>query len=191
MEQLKDILAKYLDLFQQQEGYFVADNRILEAFKMAPENINVDDVRVKVSALNDPEIEDNALIDGMAKHIVALRPDERLRQGDLALVEEVAALNVRHRDFHPIHFASAYCCFHQPTLFPIYSEQFLELYRRYIIENSLPVDPSKINTYPVFARVLDDVMTRFHLKGKLNYLHFRKFGWLYAEDIFREAGILS
>jgi len=72
-------------------------------------------------------------------------------------------------------------------VYPIYSEQHFDFYRRYIVEYKLPLDPAKINTYDVFTKALNDLVERLGLTGKMNYLHLRKFGWLYAEHVVKES----
>jgi hypothetical protein len=41
----------------------------------------------------------------------------------------------------------------------------------------------------VFAAALNDLVTRAGLKGKMNYIHLRKFGWLYANHVLNESGV--
>jgi hypothetical protein len=53
----------------------------------------------------------------------------------------------------------------------------------------LPLDPEKLNTYQVFSSALNDLITRASIAGKMNYLHIRKFGWLYADKVLEEAGV--
>ncbi len=52
---------------------------------------------------------------------------------------------------------------------------------------TLNLDPDKLNTYAVFSAALDDLITRLGVKGKMNYLHLRKFGWLYIDHVVKES----
>ena len=180
-------LKEHLAIFSDQEMYFVHDISNLELFKKIPLNTNADDVRTKLSAINDKDISNNSILSDVVTHILKLNIDERLSKGDLSLVEDLAAISGRGKIYHLLHFASVYCNFHRPDVFPIYSEQHIEFYKRYITENKLPLDPERINTYEVFSKALNDMMQRWGLTGKMNYLHIRKFGWLYAESVVKES----
>ena len=86
----------------------------------------------------------------MVRHILNLKIDSRLESGDLALVDDIAAIN-GSPDPALLHFASAYCNFHKPEVFPIYSTQFLDFYREYIKQYQLPLDVGRLDTYSVFC----------------------------------------
>jgi|SRR6478609_4775183 len=180
-------LKKYIDIFRNQEMYFVQDLKTLELFQKFPLNTKTEDVQMKLSAINDKDINQNTLMDAALANILELKIDGRMHRGDLTLVEDIAHISTNGKSFYLLHFASVYCNFHKPDIYPIYSDQHIEFYKRYIKENNLPLDPEKINTYDVFAKALNDLVQRLGLTGKMNYLHLRKFGWLYAETVVKEA----
>jgi hypothetical protein len=146
---------------------------------------------MKISAINDDmEIRQLPDINDMIDHILKVNIDDRLERSDLALVEDIANITANGKPYHFLHFASVYCNFHRPDVYPIYSEQHLDFYRQYIKANNLKLDPDKLNTYAVFSAALDDLITRLGVKGKMNYLHLRKFGWLYIDHVVRESAEL-
>jgi hypothetical protein len=188
MNKYAEVLKKYLDIFAGQEMCFINDTRNLELFEKNPSNISADDIRTKVSALkDDSELKQLSGIDDMVNHILSLKIDDRLKRADLSLVEDIANISVNGRAFHFLHFASAYCNLHRPEVYPIYSDQHLDLYRAYIKENNLKLDPDKLTTYVVFSAALNDLIERQGLKGKMNFLHLRKFGWLYTDHVMKES----
>lgn len=188
MSKYSTALKKYLDIFAGQEMCFINDTRNLELFEKNPLNTNADEVRTKLSALkDDPELKQLSGLDVMVDHILKLNIDDRLQRGDLSLVEDIATITINGNQYHFLHFASAYCNLHRPDVYPIYSDQHLDFYREYIKVNNLPLDPEKLNTYSVFSSALDDLLTRQGVKGKMNYLHIRKFGWLYADHVLKEG----
>ncbi|HEY5824410.1 MAG TPA: hypothetical protein VIT44_08595, partial [Cyclobacteriaceae bacterium] len=138
-------------------------------------------------SINDTDISNNTLMDDAIEHILKLNIDERIQRGDLSVVEDIAHIKTEGKLFYLLHFASVYCNFHRPEIFPIYSEQHITFYKKYIKENDLPLDPQKINTYDVFSKALNDLVQRLGLTGKMDYLHLRKFGWLYAESVVKES----
>lgn len=188
MNAFETALKKYLAIFSNQEMVFINDTRNLELFAKNPTNTRIDEIRTKISALNDdPEVKQLSGLDDMANHILKLNIDERLTRGDLSLVEDIANITVNDKKYHFLHFASLYCNLHRPEVFPIYSEQHFNFYKEYIKANNLNLDPDKLNTYAVFSAALDDLLTRYSLKGKMNYLHIRKFGWLYIDHVMKES----
>lgn len=187
MSKFDNALKKYLTIFGDQEMYFVTDTRNLELFAKNPTNTSPDDVRMKVSAINDTEIRKLSIEEDVIDHIVKLNIDERLKRNDLTLVEDIAHITVRGQSYHLVHFASQYCNFHKPEVYPIYSSEHLDFYKRYITENKLPLDAGKLDTYEVFSKALNDLVSRLGLTGKMNYLQIRKFGWLYAEKVVQES----
>jgi len=187
MKSFQETLKKYLDTFSRQEMYFLSDNRNLELFQTIPLNTTTDHILTKVSAINDPDVSNHGIINDMVAHILNLAIDERLKKGDLSVVEDIATATFQGHAYHLLHFASVYCNFHRPEVFPIFSDQHLAFYKKYIKENHLPLDPEKMDTYDVFSKALNDLLKRLDLTGKMNYLHIRKFGWLYAESVLKES----
>jgi hypothetical protein len=181
-------LKKYVDIFLSQEMYFMSDLKNIALYQKFPLNTNEEDIKIKLSAINDSDLVSNDLMDAVIAHIVKLKIDDRIKRGDLAVVEDVARINANGKTHHLLHFASVYCNFHRPDVFPIYSEQHIDFYKRYIRENKLALDPEKIGTYEVFTKALNHLVGKLGLAGKMNYLQLRKFGWLYAETVVREAG---
>lgn len=187
MSKFDAALKKHLDIFKDQEMYFVNDTRNLELFSKTPLNASKEDVRTKVSALNDSDVRSHSLEEDMINHIVKLNIDDRLKRNDMSVVEDIAHISAHGENYNLLHFASVYCNCHRPESFPIYSEQHFPFYRKYIKEYKLPLDIDKLNTYPVFCQALNDLVNRLGLTGKMNYLQLRKFGWLYAEAVLRES----
>lgn len=187
MDTFENVLKKYLGIFANQEMYFVNDIRNVELFEKIPHNTNAEDIRSKVSAINDHDVNQLALLNEMVEHIQKLNIDDKLVKGDLSVVDEIAQLEVRGTKHNLLHFASVYCNFHRPDTYPIYSEQHFEFYKTYIRRYKLPLDIEKLNTYSVFSKALKDLKSRLGLENKMNYLQLRKFGWLYAESVLKES----
>jgi hypothetical protein len=187
MTKFETALKKYLDIFASQEMYFVNDLKNLELFEKTPGNTSADDIRMKVSAINDSEISNPGIQENVVGHIHGLKIDDRLKKNDLTLVDDISMVSIGAKQHNILHFASVYCNFHKPDVYPIFSAQYLDFYKRYIAENKLPLDPEKIGTYDVFTKALNDLVKRLGLTGKMNYLHLRKFAWLYAEHVVKEA----
>ena len=187
MNTFQQSLKKYINIYIGQETYFASDMRNLEFYKKYPSNSDREAVHQKLSVMDDADFTKLQIQDAMTEHILKLNVDPRLAKGDLSVVDEIAHITISGNTFYLLHFASAYCNLHRPDVFPIYSDQHVEFYKRYIIENKLALNPDALNQYGVFTKALDDLITRLGIKGKLNYLQIRKFAWVYAEKVLEEA----
>jgi hypothetical protein len=167
--------------------YFINDLKNLELFKENPGNNKAENIRMKLSAVNDSDLRKHNITEEMIEHILKLNIDNRLQKGDLTVVEDIARIQTKKQSLHLLHFASVYCNLHRPDIYPIYSDQYHDFYKRYIKENNLPFDPEKITTYDVFSKALNNLVERLNLKGQMDYLHLRKFAWLYAEIVVNES----
>ena len=138
----KEIVKKYLD-----KWYTYRDSKMLEQeyalstlFQHFYQNNNLQNVLVKVSCLNDfysTNIRDTYSV---AKVIYQLNIDTRLQNADLSLVDDIAAeteknCNSGRREYS---FATKYCSFHRPDIYPIFdsrNEEILRYYRKDISIN--------------------------------------------------------
>lgn len=191
MTTFQESLKKYLDLYRGQEMYFVNDTRNLEFFKANPANTKLEDIQQKLSLMNDADFNKLGAQEPMAKHILGLNIDPRLAKNDLSVVTDIAHITLNGREENLLHFASVYCNLHKPDVFPIYSDQFAAFYKRYIKEYHLDINPDELNRYEVFTKAQDDLVTRYGVKGKMNYLQMRKFAWIYMEKVLQEADPLT
>jgi hypothetical protein len=191
MANFHETFKKYLEIYGDQELYFTNDTRNLEFFKEYPSNVNLEDVTQKLSLMNDSDFNKLGAQEPMAKHIIELKIDSRLAKNDLSVVSDIARITLNGKEENLLHFASVYCNLHKPEVFPIYSDQFHDFYKRYISEYKLDINPDELDRYEVFTKIQDDVITRFGIKGKMNYLQMRKFAWIYIEKILKEADPLS
>lgn len=158
--------------------YFTSDTRNLEFFEKNHANTNAEDIRLKVGSVDETELTKENLTEDMVSHILKLKIDDRLKKGDLSLVEDIATLQVNRKSYRALHFASLYCNLHRPEIFPIYSEEHFPFYKNYIQHFKLPIDPAQLTNYSTFCQALDDLVNRLGLSGKLNYQQLRKFAWL-------------
>lgn len=184
MSKFEEVLKKYWEIFQDEKMYFENDVRNWELFQDIPQNTNIDDIITKVSAINDGDVRRFSGVKEISDHIFNLNIDERLAKGDLALVDDIAKVG-NSQPF--LEFASLYCNYHFPRLYPIFSKQHLDIFVKYIRNLNLDYDPDQVGTYPVFCAVLNDFVKRLHLGDKMNYLEMRKFGWLYGDTIIEES----
>ena len=91
-------VQKYLDKWNTLENYVDQENSLDKLFfDLIPENKQIEDILIKCSTLNDFYSTNIFSIFPIAKHILQLNIDERIKCGDLTLIEDIADKNVMGR----------------------------------------------------------------------------------------------
>ena len=178
----KEIVKKYLD-----KWYTYRDSKMLEQeyalstlFQHFYQNNNLQNVLVKVSCLNDfysTNIRDTYSV---AKVIYQLNIDRRLQNGDLTLVDDIAAETEKNcksgrREYS---FATKYCSFHRPDVYPIFdsrNEEILRYYRKDISINPFTLRKS----YKDYVKIINKYKEIFGLEC-FSYKEIDRFNWIFC-----------
>jgi hypothetical protein len=101
----------------------------------------------------------------MAKHIIDLQIDERLRRGDLTLVNELARITLKKKRKNFYSFASKYCSHHVPNAFPIY-DYFVEkmLMHHAKVDRFMEFKKAELKTYDRFVQIIKAFQQHFGLE---------------------------
>jgi hypothetical protein len=114
-------IDKYLDKWDSMENYILQENSLTKLFqKTYPENTDMDDVLIKVCSLNDFYSTNIFSSFNVAKHIVLLGVDDRLKRNDISLVNDIALIKMKDKDRNFYSFATKYCSHHKPIEYPMY-----------------------------------------------------------------------
>lgn len=151
-------------------------------FELCPENKDISDVLLKVATLNDFYSTHIFKVFPMAKHIVDLDIDERLKAGDLSLVGEVQKGSGNNRKYYS--FATKYCSHHQPLDYPIYDsyvDRVLRYYRRR--DNFSIFDDSDLKNYEHFKDILMAFRSYYGLEA-FNLKQIDKYIWQLGKEYF-------
>lgn len=124
----KEECSKYLEK-ESAEHYTVGAKAVTQIFKLYPTNTVLEEVLIKVLVLNDLYSTNILGTYAVAKHIIGLHIDERLKNGDASLVTDIAHIELNGKEKHFYSFAIKYCAMHQPELFPIYDRFVGEMLR--------------------------------------------------------------
>lgn len=117
----KEEVQKYLNLWDSLENYVLQEKSLYKLFhKTYPKNTDIDDILIKASSLNDFYSTNIFSIFPVAKHILELNIDERLKNKDETLVNDIANVNINGVEKHFYSFATKYCSHHNPIDYPIY-----------------------------------------------------------------------
>lgn len=180
----------FLDYWMQLPNYSNQENALEKLFNdLCPENNTIEDVLIKCSSLNDFYSTNIFDIHTIAQHILSLRIDGRLKQGDLSLVDDISHVekgNIAHTFYS---FATKYCSHHQPLKFAIYDsyvEKVLVSLNKRDGFSSFKNDELRI--YSVFMKAIEDFrqyygLMRFDIKQIDQYL------WQLGKWYFNQYGL--
>lgn len=127
-------VEKYLKSWKNLKNYQLQEDALDKLFfELLPSNEEISDILLKVATLNDFYSTNIFSVYPVAEHILSLRIDERLKQGDVTLVNEIqnVTINGVTRKFYS--FSSKYCSHHNPNEYPIYDsyvEKVLKYFRK-------------------------------------------------------------
>lgn len=127
-------VKKYLKSWDELENYKLQEDALDKLFfELIPNNKDISDILLKVATLNDFYSTNIFSVHPLAKHILSLDIDERLRQGDATLVKEIQKVNYGGVTKNFYSFSTKYCSHHNPIEYPIYDsyvEKVLKYFRK-------------------------------------------------------------
>lgn len=127
-------VEKYLQRWDSLENYVLQEKSLNKLFhELVPENDEIEKILIKASTLNDFYSTNIFSIFPVAKHILDLKIDDRLKKGDADLVSEIADVEISGKKKHFYSFATKYCSHHNANDYPIYDsyvEKVLMYYKK-------------------------------------------------------------
>lgn len=124
----KSEVEYYLHQWNQLENYRLQEGALDKLFlEYAPNNLEISDILLKAATLNDFYSTNIFSIFPVAKHIQALNIDQRLRDGDISLVDDIKDVIINGKTRHLYSFATKYCSHHNPDHYPIYDRYVEEV----------------------------------------------------------------
>ena len=121
---IRTFLETCAEAFDEAEGYLTDDRIVVRTFRSNPGNRSLDHVIPKVAILNALYRTQIFNVYGMAEHIISQPLDGLLGQDRVAAVSRIrGGHGLRTKsggewDFYS--FATKYCHFHRPDVYPIY-----------------------------------------------------------------------
>lgn len=174
----KEEIEKYLLAWEQLENYSVQEkilNRMF--FETYPTNKEMEGVLLKVVTLNAFYSTNIFNTYEMAKHILKLDIDERLKRGDVTLVNDISTRKLtdgKVKNFYS--FASKYCSHHRPLDYAIY-DSYVDRILRYFrnADGFFEFEDSDLKNYEKFSEILYQFrefygLERYNLKQLDRYL---------------------
>lgn len=182
----KEQVQKYQDRWDSLENYYLQESSLKKLFtKTYPKNRSMDDILVKVCTLNDFYSTNIFSPFKVAKHILELDIDKRLKSGDLTLVNEIANIQVNDQKRIVFYsFATKYCSHHRPLIYPIY-DSFVEKVLMYFKRKDRFYDFSRLDlkTYTKYREILNQFRIYYGLKD-FNLKEIDKYLWQLGKEYF-------
>lgn len=185
MEAVEEYLVKWQNLsdYKEQEDalYHLFCNTYLS-------NTNLSEVLIKCSVLNDFYSTGIFKIYQMAKHIVRLNIDNRLKNGDPELVNDISRghgiILKTGREPHFFSFASKYCSHHNPAKFPIYDSYVEKLLMHFSkVDRFYLFKKEELRNYVVFKKVINE-FRKFYQLQEFSLKQIDQYLWQFGKDIY-------
>ena len=177
---------KYLNRWENLEGYTLQEKALKKLFlKLLPGNSEISDILLKASCLNDFYSTNIFAIYPVAKHILNIKDlDERLKSGDISLVNELGKMEISGKKKSFYSFATKYCSHHNPIDFPIY-DSYVEKILLYFneIDKFSSFRRPDLKDYRKFKGVLLDFQ-RYYKLERFNLKEIDRYLWLLGKEIF-------
>ena len=177
---------KYLNRWENLEGYTLQEKALKKLFlKLLPGNSEISDILLKASCLNDFYSTNIFAIYPVAKHILNIKDlDERLKFGDISLVNELGKVEISGKKKSFYSFVTKYCSHHNPIDFPIY-DSYVEKILLYFnkIDKFSSFKRIDLKDYRKFKGILLDFQ-RYYKLERFNLKEIDRYLWLLGKEIF-------
>ncbi len=183
-------VKRYLEKWETLENYKAQEKALNKLFwEVCPENKSLDDVLLKVATLNTFYSTNIYNVFAVARHIVNLNIDERLRQGDDSLVTDISSghgvINKRGgKEIHFFSFATKYCSHHRPEVYPIY-DSYVEDFLIYLrdVDGFTAFYRDALRDITVFKQTLMELRQFYELES-FSLKEIDQYLWQYGKEKF-------
>lgn len=181
-----DLIKRYLDKWNSLENYVLQESSLDKLFiKTYPKDKDIDDVLIKVCALNDFYSTNIFSPFTVAKHIVNLNIDEELNTNSLTIVNKIAEVTMngkKKKNFYS--FATKYCSHHKPTVYPIYDSYVGKMLLHFKFNDSFAeFDKEELKEYVTFKGILISFQNYYQL-GEFNLKQIDQYLWQAGKEYF-------
>jgi len=178
------IINQALDEWETKQNYVLQEKSLKKLFMITyPLNSDIDDVLIKVCALNDFYSTNIYSPFAVASHIVELKIDDALVKGSPDLVNTLASVKIsegKTRNFYS--FASKYCSHHMPEVYPIY-DYFAEKMLLYLNKEYGFTREKNWKDYTVYKNVIQTFQKKFELEN-YSLKEIDKYLWITGKRYF-------
>ena len=179
-------VAYYLKRWDSLGHYTAQESALNKLFwQLAPANSLLDDVLLKVVALNTFYSTNIKSVFTVAHHIYNLKIDERLKSGDETLVEEIACVTMSNGKVrNEFSFATKYCSHHNADAYPIY-DSYVEKLLCYLrdIDGFAEFHKDELRRFTIFKKVILKIREFYSLEA-FTIKEIDKYLWQLGKEKF-------
>lgn len=183
------LVEAYIEKFHHDERYFVADNAIVKLFDAFPANLELEDILLKISVINDLYSTNIFGTFIMSKHIQSLKIDAAIRAGNPKAVHRIATghgirSNRNNKELNFYSFATKYCNWHNREDYAIYDRfvhKLLMAYKRR--DGFAKFKASQLKDFGSFKGIIEEFITFYGLSSH-TLKEIDKFLWMYGKEKF-------
>lgn len=151
-----DEVNNWLKKWDSSPDYTTQEEAINDLFQSHyNSNKSLKNIIIKCSVLNDFYSTNIFKVYPVARHILELDIDDRLKNGDISLVNEIANNKISDKEKNFYSFASKYCSHHNQEEYPIYDyyvDQMLRHFRN--VDAFFDFDNNDLKNYEKFKNIL-------------------------------------
>lgn len=177
-----EVVREYIRRFEQNDYAANTEKAIRRLVDAFPGNTQIEDVLLKVTAINRLYSTNLYAVYPMAQHIVGLNIDPRLKEHDPEVVAEIANLQMGEKRRFFYSFASKYCSWHAQDGYPIYDsfvDRLLRLYRQQ--DSFASFTNAELWHYPTFRSVIQAFQHHYGLT-EFSFREVDRFLWVYGQE---------
>lgn len=181
------LVLEYVAEFESDPSLSAADKGLTRLFCIFPDNDKLDEVLLKVAALNSLYSTNIYAVTAAAQHVVDLHIDDGLSQRSPDIVDRIARLDVGNgKSRFNYSFASKYCSWHVPTHYPIYDTYVdLTLWTYRARDRFADFRREDMRIYRDFVRIHDAFRESYGLQD-MTPKEVDKFLWLFGKELARK-----
>jgi len=179
------IIKQYLKKWDTLENYILQEKSLSLLFnKLCPENKRIEDILLKVSALNDFYSTNIFDTFSVAKHILKCDIDNHMSLCDYEIVNKIAKVSIKNKTINFYSFASKYCSHHNPDAFPIY-DSFVDKMLMHFKKNDkfYEFKREELKIYPKFIEIINCFKDFYNLED-FSLREIDIFLWLAGKEHF-------
>lgn len=182
----KKIIEEYLIKWDNLEEHYIWQESSLDKLfhKDYKDNTDLNEILIKCSCLNDFYSTNIFLIYPVAKNILDLNIDKRLKDGDASLVNDIAHVTISGKEKVFYSFASKYCSHHNNIDFPIYDyfvDKMLWYFQRK--DHFSRFNRDDLKDYVKFKNILIDFKKYYDIDN-YNLRDIDKYLWIAGKEYF-------
>jgi hypothetical protein len=178
-----ELVQEYINKFDSNRDLVIVEETLSELFGKYPDNRSLRDVLIKATILNSLYSTNIFAIVRVAEHIVQKNIDAKLRDGSPELVDEIARIEIREETRNNYSFATKYCHWHQPELYPIYDSYVDNLLWRYRKQDGfMTFTQAELRQYPRYKQIIEGFKDHYGLL-QFKFKELDKFLWVYGREL--------